>query len=116
MNWTKDEFVGINPGRTIPCAIGYISSREYQKKFEKRKFIDIPDYNGNDLRFMLPLRHFFYSQPNCLPPGEYILQFTVYSENVEPEKIFLNISWSGKWQDKDNEMFKEIVIKRIEEP
>jgi len=112
----SNEFININPKRRFFCDIGHISSANYQRKIEQNGFIDIPGYRGNDLRFVLDLRQIFYSQPNCLGPGRYILQVGLYSENAGYQKEFFDISWSGRWQDGDDEMFREIVIARTRSP
>ena len=111
-----NPFVDINPDRRIYCDIGHISSPSYQDSIEREGFIDIPGFSGGDLRFMLDLSQYFYSQPNCLGPGRFILQVGLYSENAGSQKVFFDISWSGTWQDSENEMFREIVIKRSYEP
>jgi len=112
----SNEFININPNRRVFCDIGHISSANYQRKIEQNRFIDLPGYRGNDLRFVLDLRQVFYSQPNCLVPGRYILQVGLYSENAGYQKEFFDISWSGKWQDGDDQMFREIVIARTRRP
>jgi len=113
---TSNEFININPNRRVFCNIGHISSANYQRKVEQNRFIDLSGYIGNDLRFVLDLRQIFYSQPNCLVPGRYILQVGLYSENAGYQKEFFVISWSGKWQDGDDQMFREIVIARTRDP
>lgn len=112
----SDQFININPNRRVFCDIGHISSPNYQKEKEYRKFIDLPGYTGNDLRFVLELHRIFYSQPNSLAPGRYLLQFGLYSENAGYKKEFFDISWSGKWKDREEQMFREIVITNIKNP
>jgi len=112
----SNEFININPNRRVFCDIGHISSANYQREIEQNRFIDLPGYRGNDLRFGLDLRQIFYSQFNCLPPRRYILQVGLYSENAGYQKEFFDISWSGKWQDDDDQMFREIVIARTRSP
>ena len=112
----SNEFININPKRRFFCDIGHISSVNYQREIEQNRCIDLPGYRGNDLRFVLGLHQFFYSQPNCLVPGRYILQVGLYSENAGYQKEFFDISWSGKWQDGNDQMFREIVIVRTRRP
>jgi len=114
-NHSKDVR-NINPGREIFCDIGHIASKAYQISSEKNKYIDVPSHYEEALRFMLELPKFFFSQPNCLIPGKYIIQIGLYSENTDNQKLFLDISWSGKWKDSEENMFREIVIKRTEKP
>ncbi len=75
-----EKFININPNRRIFCDIGHISSESYQKNIEQKQLLDIPGYRGNDLRFVIDLREIFFSQPNCLGPGRYILEVGLYSE------------------------------------
>ena len=110
------SFADINPERGIFCDIGHISSASHQRGVESSTFIDIPGCSGNDLRFVLDLYQHFYSQPNCLFPGRYIIQIGFYSDNAGNFKKHFDISWSGKWQDSDSEMFREIVIKKATKP
>ncbi len=110
------EFININPERRVFCNIGHISSAKYQKEIEQKKFVDIPGYEGSNLRFKLDLLRTMYAQPNCFPPGRYILELGLYSENGGCQKVFFDISWSGNWQDGDREMFREVVIARTRSP
>lgn len=118
MNWVgaSNSFVDINPGRKMFCDIGHISSSTYQNMHERNVFVDIPGCTGNDLRFLFDLSQYFYSQPNCLFPGRYIIQVGFYSENGGNFKDFFDISWSGRWRDTETEMFREIVIRKCLEP
>lgn len=118
MHWsgTTAEFININPDRRVFCNLGYISSEKYQKEVEQERFFDIPGYGGSDLRFRLDLVRSFHSQPNCFPPGRYIIEVGLYSENAACQKKFFDISWSGNWQDGVSEMFREIVIAPTKSP
>lgn len=116
MNWvgSTNEYININPKRMFFCDIGHISSPIYQTEKERNNFLDIIGYKGKDLRFVLDLNQIFLSQPNCFPPGKYKLQIGLYSENADYQNEFFNISWSGKWSEEKDEMFREIVIERSE--
>jgi hypothetical protein len=118
MRWaaTPSQFIDINPGRTVFCDIGHISSPDYQRKIEKSSFIDPPDYNGIALRFALDIQQIFYSQPNCLPPGKYVLEVGLYSENARRQRQCFEVSWSGKWLDDLDEMFRQIRVKCVKRP
>jgi hypothetical protein len=109
-------FVDINPRRRIFCDIGHISSKRYQQQYEKEKLIDVLGYTGDDLRFLLDLGQYFYSQPSCFGPGRYILQVAFYSENAGSQRFFFDISWSGRWRDSESEMFREAVVKITNRP
>ena len=112
----KNIVVNLNPGRKIFCDIGHISSRNYQEQKEKINFIDVHGYKSNDLRFMLDSKQNYNSQPNCLGPGKYIIQVSFYCENAPTQKLFYEISWSGKWNEIEDHMFREIVIEPVNEP
>ena len=119
MGWSGNragKYLDINPYRRVYCDIGHISSKKYQFEYEKKSFVDLRESNGDELRFMFELPEYFFSQPNCLLPGRYIIQVGFYSENAGTQKAFFEISWSGKWHEEQSEMFKEIVIKRVSEP
>ena len=118
MRWvgTTGEFININPKRRVFCDLGHISSEKYQRVLEQERFIDIAGYEGSDLRFKLEGLRVFYAQPNCFPPGKYIIEIGLYSENAGYQKEFFDISWSGKWKDGEKEMFREIVIARAKKP
>lgn len=109
----RTMFVDINPERSVFWNIGHISSRERQNREEKRNFIDVPGDHSTELRFMMELIEYPYSQPNCLVSGKYGLTIAVYSENSQPTKLHLVIDWSGKWHDDEETMFREIVISSV---
>jgi len=113
---TSESYVNINPNRNFICNIGHISSLKHQQEKEKKFFIDIPDYNGDELRFQFDLHQTFYSQPNCVVPGRYIWGFGIYSENAKYKEVFFDVSWSGIWKNSESEMFREIVISYTNKP
>jgi len=106
-------FVDINPDRSLYWNVGHISSQAQQQREEKAHFIDVPGQHTDDLRFMMELIEYPYGQPNCLVPGEYGITIAIHSENSSPSKIYLKINWSGKWQDTEESMFREIVISQV---
>jgi hypothetical protein len=112
------QFLDINPNRKVYCNIGHISSPSYQEREEKdpRRRIDIPGYDDSGLRFFLEQTKWYYSQPNCLAPGKYAIRVSLYAENAPYQEHFFEIVWSGKWQNSDPEMFREIVIRSVEHP
>ena len=87
------KYIDLNPSRSVFCDIGHISQNE------NRFHLDILDhYNAQ--------RGYEY-----LDPGDRcILQYGVYSGNSKHNKMYFNISWSGKWKDNPDEMFRELVI------
>ncbi len=102
---TKEQYIDINPRRSVFCDIGHIASRQYQLTEELDQRVSLPGYRRDDLCFMLELLHHFKAQPNCLHRGKYILDIGVYSENAAYQKARFEISWSGEWKNSETEMF-----------
>ena len=105
--------INLNPKRRISWPIGHISSPKYQDTQEKQIRIDVPGRDKNMLAFILELLEFPLGQPNALAPGRYGLKVSVYSENAQTQSISLILDWSGKWQDTESDMFREIVLTRV---
>lgn len=135
MNWSisDEKFIDINPNRKYFCDLCHISSPKYQKRIEmdsvnKTHYIDLPNYiikslhphsdpdnlSMNSLHFVLDLKEISYAQPNYFIPGKYVIQIGLYSENGGYQKELFEILWSGTWQENDDEMFKEMIIKTID--
>lgn len=95
----KMKFIDLNPSRGVFCDIGHV--------------------NQNDSRFILDiLDHYNVQiQYESLDPGDTcILQYGVYSGNSKHKTEYFKISWSGKWKDNSDDMFKELVIERTRNP
>lgn len=101
----------INPGRTVIFNIGHISSPECQKEYEKSISLEI-DESDKRLRFTLAFPTRYYAQLDSLLPYEYILKIAAYCESSRVEQLF-GLSWSGLWKETEEEMFREIVIRRL---
>lgn len=109
------DSLDINPHRRgIYWAMGHISSSSYQQREERSIFIDVPDRQGDHLRFLFDLVHYPYSQPSCLAPGGYAIKVAVYSENAPSQEVCFKIVWSGQWRDTEQDMFREMVVQRID--
>lgn len=108
------QYIDINPRRSVFCDLGHIASRHYQRTNELLQRVPLIGCDRNDLCFMLELSHHFYAQPDCLHPGNYILDIAIFSENADYKKTRLKISWSGEWRDSEIEMFREIDIRQID--
>jgi hypothetical protein len=106
----------INPNRKVFCAIGHISSPKYQKGDEKGKFIDIPGNIKKTNRFLFDLNLYPFGQPNCIVAGKYLIKVSIYSENAAHIQRYYSISWSGRWQENENEMLRELVIQKVTSP
>ncbi len=109
----SSQYLNINPGRRIFCDIGHLSSPNYQAGGGNGVAIDIPGQHLGGLRFFLDLGSIPFSQPNCFLPGKYGIRVSLYSENALREDAFFVISWSGNWQDEEADMFRELVIEKV---
>jgi len=109
LNWSGlgKQSVDINPGREFFCDIGHISSPQFQKEKEISVFYE----NNQDLKFFFETPFKFYSQPDCVLPGKARIKISLYCENAPNVERYFEISWSGKWKDKESDMFREFVIK-----
>ena len=100
------QFISINPGRCIFCDIGHVS-----KKIEQSEWINITKEEQKKRKFFLELRSRFYAQRDCFPPGKYVIQAAVYSENAPKIEKKFKITWTGNWKETEEEMFgKELKI------
>lgn len=97
----------IQPGREAFCDIGRIHHPEHQPESAYQEVTE-EDRTKNKFFFELPTTHF--SQWDCLVPGKYAIDVSVYSKNAKKiSKRFL-VSWSGSWNDRESEMLDELVI------
>jgi len=109
----KQPIIDIGPRRSKYCNLGHVASVDYQDSRESSLANDIPGLHLPALRFMFELAHHPHSQPNCLVPGNYAIKVVLYSDNAPPEDLFFQIAWSGRWQDDETEMFRELAINKI---
>lgn len=99
----------VYPGGRRFCNIGFIKPLEHQDDSVYRK-ISEEQKEMNKFFFDLPPGQKFYRQWDCLVPGEYEIQISVYSKNARKKTKKFKIRWSGDWKDTEEEMFREIVI------
>lgn len=102
------QFVDINPKRKIFCDIGHISSPDFQKRAEKSQFY--LEKNSEELKFFFDTSVKFFSQRDCVSPGRAKIKISIYSENAPKCEKYFQIVWSGNWKDREQDMFREIVI------
>lgn len=102
------QFVNINPKRRIFCDIGHVSSPDFQKDIEKSQFYLEKD--NEELKFFFDTQIKFFSQRDCISPGKAKIKISVYSENAPKCEKYFNISWSGNWKNREEDIFREIVI------
>ncbi len=97
----------IQPDKEIFCDIGRIHHPDYNYKSKYRN-ISERDQKTNKFTFELP--EVYYSQWDCLVPGKYTLTISVYSKNTKKITRHFMVSWTGRWEDEEPEMFNEVVI------
>jgi hypothetical protein len=109
----RRPIISLDPHRKGYCNLGHIASEYYQESFEKQKVIDISGKHDQGLRFFFESNEIPNSQPSCLLPGKYAIKVMVYAENINPIELWFEIVWTGKWQDSETEMFRELTINQI---
>jgi hypothetical protein len=114
LEWADNRrtVISLSPQSKEYSNIGHISSKQYQEKYELIKN-DIPGTHDNGLRFFFQTVVHPHSQPNCLLPGKYAIKVMLYAENLIAKELWFEISWSGKWQENDSDMFRELVLTKI---
>jgi hypothetical protein len=108
------RFLDLSPRRRVLWNIGHVSSSAHQKREEAKLFVNTPGARRRGLRFLLDLLEYPNRQPNCLGPGKFALRITVYSENAGQATLHLQIAWTGKWQEIETDMFRELVITQVD--
>lgn len=100
----------IQPKRKVFCDIGRIHHPQHEPE---SMYLGITGADRQKNKFFFEIREDFFVQWNCLVPGKYRIQISVYGKNVPPVSRKFEISWSGEWRDTEEEMFKELVISSI---
>lgn len=107
----NNDFVDINPGRHFYCDFISVPDHEAQGMLTTLgNFIDLPNMHSPGLGAVLLVRIGFNSQPNRLHKGMYRIGVAIYSENAKTIRSNVIVSWSGIWQETEQEMFKELSI------
>jgi len=98
----------IYPDKEMYCDLGRIHhpNRNYQSVY---KNISKKDQSLNKFFFELAESR-PYSQWDCLIPSRYKIVVSVYSKNAEKVTRQFSLSWTGKWEDDELNMFNELVI------
>jgi hypothetical protein len=119
LHWAgrEDQFVDLNPGRCVYCDLGHVSTEKMQQlERQKPGYIDVPGKEDEPgLRFLLDQLAYPYGQPNCFARGKYLVQVAFISENTPKQTHCFRIAWSGKWREKDEEMFIELTMTKTDE-
>lgn len=111
-NFERACFKTIYPGeRRVFCDIGHIYDPEYVAKYKVESvYRGISEEERQKNKFFFESLQKFYYQWDCLVPGKYQIQISVYSKNAAKKTRKFNVSWSGKWEGREEEMFREIVM------
>lgn len=110
LKWSSPQMVGnptIQPGRELFCNIGCIYQPDYEPESVYRS---ISEEEKAQRKFFLELSEKYFAQWDCLIPGKYQIEVTVYSKNAVKNSRRFNIAWSGAWKEKEAEMLDELVI------
>jgi hypothetical protein len=97
----------IQPEKEMYCDLGRIQHPDDDYSSVYKGFSN-KDQTSN--KFILELPERYYSQWDCLTPGKYILQLSIYSNNAKKISHKFSLSWTGKWEDEELNMFNELVI------
>lgn len=98
----------IQQDKEMYCDLGRIHhpNHNYQSVY---KNISKKEQGLNKFVFELSeSRH--YSQWDCLIPGRYKIVVSVYSKNAKKTTRQFSLSWTGKWEDDESNMFNELAI------
>lgn len=97
----------IQPGKKMYCDLGSIQHPDYSFQSVYKGFSE-SDEASNKFIFEFPER--YYSQQDCLPPGRYKIEVSVYSNNAKKTSCKFLLSWTGKWEGKEEDMFNELIL------
>lgn len=103
----RKKYLTIQPDRKVFCDIGRIHHPDHEPESVYR---DISIQEKEQNKFFLELPERFYSQWDCLIPGNYQIEIVIYSKNAKRISKKFNITWSGTWKNQESEMLNELVI------
>ena len=97
----------IQPGKEMYCDLGRIHHPNYNYQ---SVYKNISKKDQSLSKFVFELIEGYYSQWDCLIPGKYKIVASVYSKNTDKVSRQFSLSWTGKWEDDEENMFNELVI------
>ena len=116
VNLFREKNNRLSPDRYMFFNLGHISFPEHQREHEKSSSVKI-DKNDERLRFTLDANSYFFQYDSLLPGNNgsqsYRLKIAIYCENSPSIEQAFELTWSGVWKDTEEEMFREIVIRRL---
>ena len=106
-------FLNINPKRKVLCKIGHIASLSYQVREEQRiawtsQVTQVMIYGSNWIRYSI-----LSPNPTAWLRVSIPFKIVVYSENAPTVAQHFEVAWTGKWQDSEREMRRELVVERM---
>jgi len=113
LKWTgpgMKKYFTIQPGREFFCDIGRIHHPDHELNSVYRSITN-EEKKQNKFFFESPEGK-PYAQWDCLTPGKYQIQVTIYSKNAEKISRKFKVTWSGNWKDQESEMLNELVISK----
>lgn len=112
LNWSayKHKPRTIQPSRSIYCDLGRIQHPDYNYHSQYSR---ISNQEQRAVKFVFEMSFAYYSQWDCLVPGNYRLVVSVYSKNASKVTREFNLSWSGEWKDDERDMFRELVLELV---
>lgn len=103
----KEKYLTIQPGRESFCDIGRIHHPDYEPD---SVYMSIGEEEKSQNKFFFEFIERFYAQWDCLVPGNYRIEITIYSKNAKKISKKFIIAWSGIWKDEEVNMLNELVI------
>jgi hypothetical protein len=97
----------IAPKMNRHCDLGHISDPQLTHIHHET----LPDLPNNTTVLFLSLEVQPYTLIHMLKPGNYKLELLIAGDNVPPIKRIMNINHTGKWFDKEINMFSDEGIK-----
>jgi len=110
LKWTgiREPFMRtIYPEKEMICDLGKIIQPPH---LYKSQYVNATEEEQKMKKFILELPEVYYSQWDCLLPGSYKLNISVYSKNAKKVSKEFDLNWSGSWKDEEKSMFKELII------
>lgn len=104
----KEQYFTIQPDREVFVDIGKVFYPKHQ--IESSYFLIKDDQKKlNKFFFEMPSGR-PYAQWDCLIPGKYKIQVSIYSNNAKKITRKFELEWSGVWEDDPPDMLNELVI------
>ena len=103
----KSLFEDINPERKKYCNIGHI---RHSHDATVASVFYIGSRARTDHRFFFEISPRPHAQPDCIFSGKSKIRIGIYADNAPKITKNFTIEWSGKWEDKEEDMLKEFKI------